>query len=200
MAVKIPKSLKAISGFASKEVVRYALTGIRVQKRGEQIRVSASDGKRLVDAVLRPDGQKEFALPVETKEKESFSCLVPAKAWQEAAGTCGKNTPAFQMACVNGHVAIRSQKDDFNRMVRVPRIDEHFPDCDPVFPKDKAVLEIHFDPRLLGEALMMMADMRKSKPSVTLCFYGSDKPVLIKMRGDDADVRAVVMPVSKIDW
>jgi DNA polymerase III sliding clamp (beta) subunit (PCNA family) len=47
MAVKIPKSLKAVAGFASQEIVRYSLTGVRVSKKGEQIRVSASDGKRL---------------------------------------------------------------------------------------------------------------------------------------------------------
>jgi hypothetical protein len=101
------------------------------------------------------------------------------------------------MTCVNGHVAIKSQKDETDRMVRVKRIYGHFPDCDQVYPKDKAVLEIAFDPKLLGEALLHLAAMKANKPVVMLTFFGEDKPVLAKLRGDDADVRAVIMPVTK---
>lgn len=195
MAIKIPKSLGCAADFCSKEVTRYGLTGVRVQSKGGKVRVSASDGKKLLDAVVRPDGQKEFTLPDDGDGNADFSCVVPRGAWKEAAETSEKGG-AFRLASVNGHAVVKSSKRDTERLVRVARIDATYPNVASAFPKGEKVAEGLFDPRLLGEALLALARAKASRTAVKFEFFGNDKPMLITMRGDDADIRMLIMPMS----
>lgn len=212
------RSLKHVARVASKESSRYALTGVHVVAKGKRARVSATDGKSLIEvtAPTIPAADLPTIEGFDAGANGAREAIVPTDAYKEAfkplkAGVpCCRETLAVTLQ--PERVTLASTDLATSRVSPVTPIEGKYPDFAHVFPEGPSTYAVVFDARRLGETLLAIADIledagesnrakkyRDQKPpAVLLEFFSPEKPVRISA-GDPlapcGTISALVMPL-----
>jgi len=211
MKVFIPQELGVAAKFCAKEATRFSLMGVNVSVDGKGVRLSASDGIRLVDIRLMDKDSR-----IDRNELGKESAIVPTQAFAKAAQNCRRRPPKtdnFSIATnpeekkENRKVRLESRNFDDVHKIETAPIDGAFPDIDGTYPKGGPNAEIVVNPQKLGEALLALAAMKTDKhATVKLRVYRRDdddqlnnrdrNSVVIEMKTSNATIRSIVMGMS----
>lgn len=190
MSVFLPKNLGKLADITSVNS-RYALAGVRVIDAGPLYRCEATDGRRLVivqGRSLAPD------LPdprLEEAPDGAVETIVPAADWKKVF-QAAKHTPVG-LAAGDDRVTLVSG----GLTVTASPVEGRWPPVDNVLPKTGPLLRFRVDPALLAGLLQVAAALVGEEKSVTLLFYGKDKPLGVMAHNTDGQcLDALIMPQS----
>lgn len=200
MNIRIPKELGAVAKFCSIEPVRYALMGVRVEGKGGTVRVTASDGKRMVDIKLKNQGEVNDGL-----------VLLPKEAFLQAVKSCGKTGSSVytleggtrdldQFEVIPEKDAVKLKVEDAVKKTTIEAkpIEGTFLDVDSLYQEGQPAAEMSVNPRILGEALLALDAMKTEKySSVKMKVYPEKAMLEFTMTTDNANIRALVMGLNR---
>ncbi len=162
------------------EVTRYALTGIQVEIRGEEVRMVATDGKRLAFIRKKTSG----------KTKGDIKVIVPPKAMHLLEKVLGDADEEVQLNVTESQIRIKTRHAIiFSRLV-----EGSFPDYEQVIPKtgDK---QATVDRDKLESAMRRAALMTTQEARATKMTFQDDKIILLS-RVQDVGESKVEIPVK----
>jgi len=165
----------------SSESVRYALTGQLLEVRGKEVRMVASDGKRLAFIKSRASGKhesKDIRVIVPTKTMNLLD-----KVLSEEEETVALNVEETQIRLKTSRAMI------FSRL-----IEGNFPDYDAVIPTDRDK-KIVLDREKLLASVRKAALMTTDKTRAVKFDFRKGKLILFTRTQDVGEVK-VEMPVS----
>lgn len=202
---KLNKHNLAIARLTTKEISRYTLRAIQVTP--DETRVTDGHRGLIVSTVPDANGEttptfKPFLLPrelaLELARKLPVGGMV-IKPLKRKAPT--KPSPKLVVQPdVNGSATLKFGTDEISSTIRVKQ-EGRFPDLQVAIDaseKYTEVLTIGFNPRLLGELLITMAEMTDS---VKLRFADANCPVIITgtNQATGQTIKGVAMPMRMLD-
>lgn len=192
----------SLAEVASKEVTRYALTGLLIDNG----KVVASDGKRIVIGNFPTPDENDFPETPEVKDGCDFQVILPADAAKGLRKKLMKKStlPILQYAKVN------IEKKDNYKMIKaattnlevtsvdqIREVEGVFPDYEKIMVQEKPVKELVIDPDLFADTLRHFTLSKKFK-AVKLSFYEKEgSPVkLYAFNEEVGEVSGLIMPLS----
>lgn len=161
----------------SSEVVRYALTGQLLEVKGREVRMVASDGKRLAFIKSRSsgkqDGQKDIRVIVPTKTMSLLDRVLT-----EDDERVGLNVEETQIRLKTRNAVL------FSRL-----IDGNFPDYEAVVPPDRD-RKVVIDREPLFAAIRKVSLMTTDKTRVVRFDFAKNKLVLFTRTQDVGEAQA----------
>jgi len=190
MKVRIPREMGPIARMCSDIPSRFPLQGVRVEKKDGAVTLTASDGKKIIDAKLKS----------QSESGPDGVVVVPAKALKRAAGV-PRITDLEIRATKNGKVELTSVDSEENTfVVKTAAIKDVYPEKDKVFPKEEPAAVISVNPKLLGDVLLALDAMKTAEyATVKMSVFskGERGPhVALEMDTNQAQMRSVVMGLS----
>lgn len=135
--IVVPLAFRPLVDFASREVVRYALTAVRVSTREKWGVLQASDAKRAIDVRWPLDAEVPgWAGRATPPEKE---IVVPATLWRRLPPYAPRDVGGrvFCLSLLDGYVRVTHLAGDMIRTRLTERaIDAPFPDLDAALTAD----------------------------------------------------------------
>ena len=174
--------LKAAQLFASTEQTRYYLCGVHLLRRGDHLRIAATDGHRLFAAAHTPE-----------ESGADFDVILPRDGLKKALTGLprGMHDIAVTVETSDTGRHVRAQVGD----VAMAPVDGSFPEIDRVIPNAAGLTGdvAHFNPLYIadvGKAAKLLGD---SVSGFTLSHNG-DAPALVTF-AHTRDALAVLMPM-----
>lgn len=216
MLVIPSRFLAAIGRAVSRDVVMYALKGVRISDLGDgKFRLAASDGKRLLmveGAGLKPE---DFpSVPNFDPSKNGVTeAIVPVEVLKAAAKATAKKTaiPALQHVAITMHeenkgdvptVTLAATTLENAAVMPVRAVEAKFPDVESVVKNrlsKPSEMTVYFNARLLADTLQAIADMTDLAAS-EVRFDLRDATGALQISavdGDGFEVSALVMPLQE---
>lgn len=166
----------------STEVVRYALTGQLVEIKGKELRMVASDGKRLAFTRSRSSGKAEGA--------KDIRAIVPSKTLNLLARVLTPEDETVAMQVEETQIRFRTKRALlFSRL-----IEGNFPDYQAVIPDDRDK-KIPIPRESLLSAVRKVALMTTDKTRAVQFQFGKGKLVLFT-RTQDVGEATVEVPAE----
>jgi len=204
MLLFIPRSLCALKRVAAKaEHARFGATqGIRIALASGVYRAEATDGRRamIVQGLIPgedppwpgfkdlPDDACEAIILPRDLER---ACKVGEDFLQSRFGLFGIATMGNDV-----HLGLGSE------LVTARTVEGRFPNISQVIPMKRPLFTFSFDPKVLAETLLAMAELLPEKARSVQCFYyGDGQPIGFCARNidDGLFIDALVVPLTKSD-
>lgn len=178
------KQLQSALAFVSKDVTRFNLCGIAFEKVGENGRMIATDGHRLVvidEGESLQDGSKEPAI------------ILDGPALLTAAKTMGSKDVGVLNFHPNTDEGGSALLETPVGALCIPKIDGEYPDWRQIFPTGNTnAAPIALDPAYIAD--IGNAAKRLGIEQLVISFHGDLSPVLFDGGADELRFRAVLMP------
>lgn len=166
----------------SSEVVRYALTGQLLELHGKELRMVASDGKRLAFIRSRAGGKEGAA--------KNLRVIVPTKTLNLLDRVLTEDDEAVWMHIEETQIRLKTSRAViFSRL-----IDGNFPDYEAVIPQDRNK-KIELEREALFAAVRKASLMTTDKTRAVRFTFGKNKLVLFT-RTQDVGEAVVEMPID----
>lgn len=208
--IKLHKNLQALTKLASKEAIRYPLTGIHVQETKSGYSVEATDGKLLgrVDGPACNVEELPEAMIVKSTIK---AAILPADELHDALKQIKRfnSTPVLE-GLVIGLGALDEKitqtvtltKDLVPITRPIKHVEGNFPDTNGVMPKGKQDIRIDIDAELMIKLLQVALAISGKGNRVTLDFWTANKgtgPVRMttEKNEDGQKFIGLIMPLVK---
>lgn len=163
----------------SSEVVRYALTGQLLEVKGKDVRMVASDGKRLAYIKSRFSGKHEGA--------KDIRVIVPTKTMNLLDRILTPDEEVVSLNVEETQLRIKSRR----AMVFSRLIDGNFPDYEAVIPQDRDK-KVVFDREPLQAAVRKVALMTTEKTRAIRLDFAKNRLVLFTRSQDVGEARVEI--------
>jgi hypothetical protein len=170
---------------------RYALAGVRVLDRDGLYRCEATDGRRLVivQGCSLPPGSPDPLL--DEAPDGATETIVPTSEWKKAF-QAAKHAPVG-LAASPDRITLATA----GLTITATPVEGRWPPVDSVLPKTGPLVQVRVDAALLAGLLQVAAALLTEERSVTLLFYGKDKPLGVMTRTSEGQyLDALIMPLS----
>jgi DNA polymerase III subunit beta len=184
-AGEFAEALRNVLPSVSREVIRYALTGVLLEIKGKSAALVSSDGKRLSAARIKPENGKpcRFIIPLKT-----------AELLERIAGKAGDAKVEVLVAWIAGSEKPEVKGLHFrigNADVYSREIVGHFPDWEAVVPAGLTEV-FSFDRKALTVELARVAQACTDKTQAVKFTFGGGTCELYTKTQDVAEARGVV--------
>lgn len=162
------------------EVTRYALTGIQLEIRGDEVRMVATDGKRLAYV------HRKSATPA----KQDLKVIVPPKALHLLEKVLADGDPEVHLNVTESQIKMKTRRAViFSRLV-----EGSFPDYEQVLPKVAARKAV-VDRQALESAMRRAALLTTAESRATKLTFSEDKLVMVS-RVQEVGESKVEVPIK----
>lgn len=197
----IKKELFKVSECSAVENTRYAINGVRIERRGEKCRAMATDGRiAIITEFAEPKGGDARPTDIDTSPVADFGAIVPTDSWDSVRKQLPNRKDSmavFQEPGSNGSVEVEPKQ---GASMEVHTIEGIFPSIESVIPDYAPKIDsvqVKLSPSLL---IRLLDAMRSCTPGVPITFtvpvaklgpalLGSELP-------DGTKCTGVIMPVD----
>lgn len=205
MIKEVPRGVLPIWKFASKDVIRYALTGIHVSvPETKVVRIQATDGKAMCRVDLHRDDVKA---PVASDSGAVISVEMWKKIGKAPRGAIGPVTTFDIMGRAGSldqkaKVTLKWLEKSMILTTEDWEIEGKFPDTDIVMKGvgDDPVKSEVYNPELLGESIVVVKEIVKGMGAVhpAIKITGlKENGMAIRAKGDSWKLTVVIMGLVK---
>jgi len=166
----------------SSEVVRYALTGQLLEIKGKDVRMVASDGKRLAYIKSRSSGK--------TDGQKDVRVIVPTKTMNLLDRVVGGDDELVSLNVEETQIKVKTKR----AMIFSRLIDGNFPDYEAVIPQDRDK-SVTLDREPFFAAVRKVALMTGDKTRAVKMEFGKGKLAMFT-RTQDVGEAHVEMPID----
>ena len=197
--IKLSSKILRIAEVASTDKLRPALTGVLFEEKEDgTFEATATDGRLLINV----NGDSQDKEEINAKRKP-FKAILPRnlfryfKFGRKSLGISEDSGRVF-FETVNEIDKKGRPESNFTEIaIKEKPIDENFPDCESLIPKEEPFFSIAVNPRLLRRIADVIDSLRNDPYNpVRLNFYGATKRIIIENTDlDGFKIKAMITPM-----
>jgi DNA polymerase III sliding clamp (beta) subunit (PCNA family) len=203
----LPANLGGLTRVTTRESLRYALAGVRVQVRGGDYEVAATDGRRLAivrgkmagDPLAYPACPELADLPPAEE-----AATIPAKEWQEAFREAGQARPGEPgTGCVALHLGptesvLATTDGDEVQARRVSNVEGRYPDYHAVLPRKEPAARVDVNAAYLLDLVRLAKEfsLEEKGHRITLEIHAANEPMVLQATNGTQELVALLMPMT----